>query len=106
MVSKTDTNGFGHKGVGDHAQSFAEQLLTGKPISRDARRDRGPKLKPRPKPVFGRGDTDARPAFATPWPVRSKPETLVRRYGVRAAIAVVIVVPTVLMVLSWAPRQG
>ena len=45
---------FGRKGVSGHAKSFAESLLSGKPLARAPEKDRSPKLKPRPKAKFGR----------------------------------------------------
>ena len=45
---------FGQKGARDRVQSLAESLLTGKPMSRAPKKDRTPKLKPRPKAIFGR----------------------------------------------------
>jgi len=65
---------FGQKGVGDSAISLAQSLLTGKPLARTPAKDRTPKLKPRPKPRFGRktGEDNALPpsqasARATGW---------------------------------------
>lgn len=45
---------FGHKGVRDSARSFAESLLTGKPLARAPQKDRALPFKPRLKPKFGR----------------------------------------------------
>lgn len=45
---------FGQKGVNDRAVSLADSLLSGRPLGRARKRDATPKLKPRPKPVFGR----------------------------------------------------
>lgn len=62
---------FGQKGVNDRAVSLADSLLSGKPLARARKRDATPRLKPRPKPVFGRRaqdevfDGSARPRV--PW---------------------------------------
>lgn len=56
MSTHTKSPNFGHKGVADEAKSYAEQLLTGKPVGRANKRDRTPKLKPRAKTRFGRKD--------------------------------------------------
>lgn len=54
MSTSSKPSIFGQKGVRDSAVSLAEMLLTGKPVGRRSRQDRIPKLKPRPKPIFGR----------------------------------------------------
>ena len=54
MSTWTKKQGFGNKGTDDSAMTFAEQLLSGKPMGRACGRDRLPKLKPRAKPQFGR----------------------------------------------------
>lgn len=54
MTMKLKSAGFGQKGVGDQAQSFAQTLLSGRPVGRDQSQARMPKLKPRPKAKFGR----------------------------------------------------
>ena len=54
MRTGTKTPSFGRKGVSDHAKSWAEFLLSGKPLARTPQKDRTPKLKARPKAKFGR----------------------------------------------------
>ena len=54
MNTWSKKHGFGNKGTHDSAMTFAEQMLSGKPVRRASRRDRLPKLKPRAKPQFGR----------------------------------------------------
>ena len=54
MSTSSKPSIFGQKGVRDSAVSVAEMLLTGKPVKRQSRQNRIPKLKPRPKPIFGR----------------------------------------------------
>lgn len=57
------TPSFGRKGVSDHAKSWAEFLLSGKPLARAPQKDRSPKLKARPKAKFGRKQDAGRVAF-------------------------------------------
>jgi hypothetical protein len=45
---------FGHKGTSERGQSFAEWLLSGKPLARAPQTVCAAKLKPRAKPKFGR----------------------------------------------------
>lgn len=54
MSTSSKPSIFGQKGIRDSAVSVAEMLLTGKPVGRVSRQHRIPKLKPRPKPIFGR----------------------------------------------------
>lgn len=57
MGRQFKNDGFGIKGVNAQASSLADALLSGKPLARSKpRRDPVPKLKPRPKPKFGRRD--------------------------------------------------
>ena len=52
MVSKAHTTRFGSKGAGERPLSFAEALLSGKPLLRETN-TYTPTLKPRPKARFG-----------------------------------------------------
>ncbi|MCR4378771.1 MAG: hypothetical protein NUV50_11855 [Rhodospirillales bacterium] len=63
MSVETKTPSFGRKGVSDHAKSWAEFLLSGKPLARAPQKDRTPKLKARPKAKFGRKQDSDRAAF-------------------------------------------
>lgn len=53
MSLKTNINGFGTKGAHERPVTFAESLLTGRPMSRAPQRP-SPKLKARARPRFGR----------------------------------------------------
>lgn len=63
MGTGTKTPSFGRKGASDHAKSWAEFLLSGKPLARAPQKDRTPKLKPRPTAKFGRKQDSDRVAF-------------------------------------------
>lgn len=63
MGNKNKNEGFGAKGATERPLSLAEQLLSGKPMGRKPKRDAVPRLKPRPKPVFGRRDGAPEPAI-------------------------------------------
>ena len=52
MRLRTKTVGFGSKGESERSMSFAESLLSGRPLQRDTGGDI-PHLKPRPKIRFG-----------------------------------------------------
>lgn len=56
---------FGTKGVDSHAKTFAEQLLSGKPMARAPQKDNRAVLKPRVKSLFGRKAQDRTPASCT-----------------------------------------
>lgn len=64
---------FGQKGINDSATSLAQSLLSGKPLARAPAQDRTPKLKPRPKPRFGRkavgADGGATPVKGAGWKI-------------------------------------
>jgi len=53
MSLKMNINGFGTKGIHERPVTFAESLLTGRPVSREPQRV-SPKLKARARPRFGR----------------------------------------------------
>ena len=53
MSLKTNMTGFGTKGAGERPVTFAESLLTGRPMRRIQHRE-PPKLKARARPRFGR----------------------------------------------------
>ncbi|PHS76831.1 MAG: hypothetical protein COB59_10285 [Rhodospirillaceae bacterium] len=52
MSLRTKTVGFGSKGAHERQMTFAESLLSGRPLQRDTAGDI-PHLKPRPKMRFG-----------------------------------------------------
>jgi len=87
MGTRTKHPGFGQKH--DGAQSFAEALLTGKPIGRAAVRATTPKLKPRAKPSFGRGALTASPALDAKM---SRNRTPARKHGWRFWTGIVLAV--------------
>lgn len=71
MSLRKTTVGFGSKGLGGQPMSFAESLLSGRPLQRDIACDI-PHLKPRPKMLFGtKGLPQGLQIFGT------KPEALI-----------------------------